>query len=58
MDDMEPPGCPDPAKVVIFKISPLASLANSANLFNEASSSFSAQNLSLFIYSLPYLDES
>jgi hypothetical protein len=49
MDDMEPPGCPDLAKVVIFNISPLASLANSANLFKEVSFSFSSWNLFPFI---------
>ena len=46
---MEPPGCPDPASVVIFKMSPLANLANSVSLFRETSSSLSASNLFPFI---------
>ncbi len=32
---MDPPGCPEPAKVVIFSISPLASLESSESLLRE-----------------------
>jgi hypothetical protein len=52
MDDMDPPGCPDPARVVIFNMSPLANLASSDSLFRETSSNLSTSNLFSLISSL------
>jgi hypothetical protein len=57
MEDMEPPGCPDPARVVIFNISPLANLAKSDSLLRDLSSNFSASNLSPPIPDLRHLSK-
>jgi hypothetical protein len=55
MEDMDPPGCPDAARVVIFNISPLANLASSDSFSIDPWSSFSASNLLLLIDNLrPY----
>jgi hypothetical protein len=52
MEDMDPPGCPELASVVIFNISPLANLDKSDNRLRDPSSSFSASNLFSLIISL------
>jgi hypothetical protein len=45
MEDMEPPGWPDPARVVIFNMSPLANLPRSDRFLRDLSSNLSASNL-------------